>query len=628
MTSDDSINGKRSDTGISGRRVIRCFLISTTVLTIGVFAIILDDPALISNQASIGDRLLAGWDRHPSAVTAIAICSILVGVGFSRRRKPRLISQESPDVPILESENASSEITGAVENSAAPSNPSADNPATVTNHLRQDHHNRLQELQNATTNIFDLYDLSPVPFFLIDTEGDICSANDQAARLLGFSKRRLVGRRLADLAAAKVSGEEAAEFILSRSATGHSTHEREIEVQTVDQESIWVSLSSRPVLDRQGHVLLTGVTAVNITERKTAVSALCESEERFRRTFDESPIGAAMVSLDNRFVRVNSELCRITGYTESELTALGWANVVDPEDLDEILTASKELLNDRVEQYAIDCRLMRKDGATVWVRQSVRVMKDALNTPVYFLPMIEDITLRKQAEEEIRFSEERFRLLYENAPVPYQSLNPEGRLLDVNDAWCQAFGYEVEEVLGRPMTEFLTEDSAEKYQHSFPEFKRTGKISGREFQVVGKDSKTRTVLVDGRAHFDKAGRFDRSHCIFWDITDRKEAEAQIRQSEQLHRTLVETMSEGVLMRDGEGCITYTNERACDLLGASREALIGRPILDFVEGQDKLILEERLKSSTDARPYELTWKRKDGTHVTTVVSPAEVTAADG
>lgn len=630
MTSDKRTNGKQRFAGVSIHRVGRCLLISVIVLVIGAYAVTLDDATLIADEATITERLLTGWDRHPSALTALAVCSVLLGVGFSARRKQSGSTHDPAAAPAIFPTSASNTTTGSDMNTGASLHQSSSTAPMVSDRLDTGRHSRLQELKEATTNIFDLYDLSPVPFFLIDTVGEICSANDQAARLLGFSKRKLVGRPLADLAVDKEAGEKAAAFILSRSAAGNSTHERELEMLPADERAVWVCLSSRPVLDRYGRVLLTGVTAVNIAERKTATAALRESEERFRRTFDESPIGAAMVSLDNRFVRVNSELCRITGFTENELTALGWANVVHPENLDEILGAARKLLNDEVKQFAVDCRLIRKDGCTVWVRQSVRVMKDSHGTPVYYLPMIEDITLRKQAEEEIRFSEERFRLLYENAPAPYQSLNREGELIEVNNAWCQVFGYERGEVIGRSMTDFLTEESGEAYQACFSEFKRTGQISGREFEIVSRDSKIRTVLIDGRAHFDGDGEFDRSHCVFWDITDRKEAEAKLRQSEQLHRTLIETMSEGVLLRDIDGRITYANERVCELLGASGEALYGRPILEFLNRRNRRILDKMLKSSSDGdgQPFELTWTRKNGKHVTTMVSPADVKAADG
>ena len=616
--------------GLSIGRVIRFLLISISVLVIGTFAVTLDDPQVISNKASITDRMLNGWLRYPSALTALAVCSALIGVGFSSNRKKRESSNGSivDATQVLESIPNTTTLTDT--NDSALQNQLSDAISTGSGDPNYGRHSRLQELKDATTNIFDLYDLSPVPFFLIDTEGDICSANDQAARLLGYNKRKLIGRRLADLAADSDAGEKAATFILSRSATGNSTHEREIEMFPANQEAIWVSLSSRPVLDRQGRVLLIGVTAVNVAERKTAEAALRESEERFRRTFDESPIGAAMVSLDNRFVRVNSELCRITGFSENELTALGWANVVHPEHLEEILSASKKLMDDDIKQFAQDCRFVCKNGGIVWVRQSVRVMKDSQGSPMYFLPMIEDITLRKQAEVEIRFSAERFRLLYQNAPVPYQSLNEEGVLIEVNDAWCQAFGYEKNEVIGRSIVDFLTKESGVLFQGCFAEFKKTGQISEFEYDIVGRDSKIRSVLVDGRAHFDGDGGFDRSHCVFWDITERKEAEEKLRQSEQLYRTLVETMSEGVIMHDPDGRITYANERVCELLNVTAEALVGQQILDFLDDRNRRILEKKLKSSSEdnGQPFELTWTRIDGKHISTMVSPADVKAADG
>lgn len=156
-----------------------------------------------------------------------------------------------------------------------------------------------------------------------------------------------------------------------------------------------------PEVDRDGMVVSVLVLSRDITERKRAEATLRESEDRFRRTFDQSPIGAAMVSLDYRFLRVNEALCQITGYTAAELISLSFPDITHPDDLAADLDYVRRLAAGEIEQYRMDKRYLRKDGEIVWVHLSVRMIVDAQGQPFYFLPMIENITERKRTETEL-----------------------------------------------------------------------------------------------------------------------------------------------------------------------------------------------------------------------------------
>ncbi len=160
-----------------------------------------------------------------------------------------------------------------------------------------------------------------------------------------------------------------------------------------------------------GEMLLRSIRYA--TERKRGEEALRLNEERFRLTFDQSPIGAAIISLDYRYIRVNQNLCAISGYSEEELTAMGFQAITHPEDVPEIVAKAEDLVDGKIDQYQMEKRTIRKDGKMVWIQLSVRLMKDAYGKPLYFLSMMEDITKRKQAEEELKKYREHLEKLVE-----------------------------------------------------------------------------------------------------------------------------------------------------------------------------------------------------------------------
>lgn len=145
----------------------------------------------------------------------------------------------------------------------------------------------------------------------------------------------------------------------------------------------------------------------DITKRKLAEDALRMSEERFRRTFDESPFGAAIIGLDRRIERANEALCRITGYSPEELMSRTFSDITHPEDKNLDQEYSSSLIAGDIEQYKLEERCIRKDGSIIWINLHVRLVRDLLGLPHHFIPMVEDITERKRSENELKLYAER-----------------------------------------------------------------------------------------------------------------------------------------------------------------------------------------------------------------------------
>lgn len=139
-----------------------------------------------------------------------------------------------------------------------------------------------------------------------------------------------------------------------------------------------------------------------IIQHQDTEAALRQREEQFRRVFEEAPIGMSLETLDYQFIEVNRTLCEMLGYTEAELTVLKSFDIVHPEDWQQELLYEQQLLAGEIDSYQFEQRLLTKNQAIVWVNLTVTVLRDEVGTALYILGMAEDITKRKQAEEEIR----------------------------------------------------------------------------------------------------------------------------------------------------------------------------------------------------------------------------------
>ena len=135
-----------------------------------------------------------------------------------------------------------------------------------------------------------------------------------------------------------------------------------------------------------------------LAENAVTLAALRESESRFRRAFDDSGIGMALVGLDGRWLKTNATLCRITGYSQEEMLARNFQAIAHPDDVGVELELVQQMLSGEIATYERETRYLHKTGSTVWVQLTASLVKDAQGTSLYFVSQIQDITARKEAE--------------------------------------------------------------------------------------------------------------------------------------------------------------------------------------------------------------------------------------
>jgi PAS domain S-box-containing protein len=134
----------------------------------------------------------------------------------------------------------------------------------------------------------------------------------------------------------------------------------------------------------------------------SAANALAESEERFRTTFEQASIGIAHISLDGRWLRMNRRLLEITGYAPGEMEHLSYREVTHPDDLVLEERLVERLTSDEIDQYRIEKRYIQKSGAETWVNVNRTLLRNDNGEPLYFVAIIEDVSSRKAAEQDLQ----------------------------------------------------------------------------------------------------------------------------------------------------------------------------------------------------------------------------------
>ena len=136
---------------------------------------------------------------------------------------------------------------------------------------------------------------------------------------------------------------------------------------------------------------------LDITERRRVETALRESEQRFRSSFDDAAIGMALVGTDGRFLRTNRSLRELLGYPEQELLGKTFQDITYPDDLNVDLDNLDRMLAGEMRTYQVEKRYMHKKGHVVWGLLSVSMVHDDEGAPMYFVSQIQDVSERKRA---------------------------------------------------------------------------------------------------------------------------------------------------------------------------------------------------------------------------------------
>ena len=356
----------------------------------------------------------------------------------------------------------------------------------------------------------------------------------------------------------------------------------------------------------------TSVT--DITKRKRREAALRESEERFTRFFRAIPVSTSITRLsDGQFTDINDKFLALFGYTREEVVSQNplklemWAS---PEERAKMVKILQE--QGRIQDF--EAQIHRKSGEIRDVLISAEVIEVAGEQ--YILGHTHDITERKQAEEALRLRESYLTAILENQPGLVWLKDKESRFLAINQTFARSCGMErPEEVLGKTDLDIWPRELAEKYRIDDKAVLTTGTPIAVE-EAINDKGEMKWFETFKTPVLNEDGQILGTSGYARDITERKNSEKALHESELRLRTILQTVNEGFWLIDNDTVTMDLNPRMCAILGRNREEVFGRKIFDFADSENKAIFEQqiRLRAQGEAGTYEIALSRSDGSNV--------------
>ncbi|HEY9829408.1 MAG TPA: PAS domain S-box protein, partial [Stenomitos sp.] len=282
--------------------------------------------------------------------------------------------------------------------------------------------------------------------------------------------------------------------------------------------------------------------SAEITERLRTEAAVRQSEEQFRRVFDEAPIGMSLAGLDNRYLRINRAFFEMLGYTESELMALTFMDITHGEDLELEIPFMRQIIQGEIDHFTLEKRYLKKNQEIVWVNLTLIALRDQSGLILYTLAMIEDITVRKQAQEAVQQSEARYRAMIEDQTELICRYKPDGTLTFVNDTYCRYFQKQHSELIDHKFIPVIPEEDKLLVSQNCGSLGVEQSIVTHEHRIILPSGEIRWLQWTNRALFDDSGHILEFQAVGRDITKLKQAEAKIVKALERERELSELRS--------------------------------------------------------------------------------------
>jgi PAS domain S-box-containing protein len=367
-------------------------------------------------------------------------------------------------------------------------------------------------------------------------------------------------------------------------------------------------------LARLGHCVERAVREYrHRRERTLAHEALASAQRRFQQTFEHAPLGIVHIDTGRRIISANDHYCRMLGYSHEELEQFTFDDFTHPEDRETGRRGFQELHAGVRPVHRCEKRYVRKDGSVIWVDLIATVVRTADGEVDYTLGITQEITAHKLVQEKVH----RQGLLLDAVEQAVIATDIEGNITYWNRFAGALYGWNEAEVLGRHILDVTDPTISSALGSSILNRLIRGESWSGEAIVTRRDGTTMPVMVIQSPIVNADGSLSGMVGVSFDLSERKAAEAALRQSEERYRSVIEGVVEIIISVSLDGTITSVNRAFVVATGWTPEAIVGRPLWDLLPAGEEEEARNRLRLRLDGgETPEVTGHllRKDGSEI--------------
>jgi len=299
---------------------------------------------------------------------------------------------------------------------------------------------------------------------ILDAQGNIEMINPAGCKILGASKRELLGKNFIENFLPKdIQNKIKDVFTALLSGNIADVKEHTNKIIDIKGKEHLIAWTNNAFMDKDGIVTSVITSGIDITNEEKLSQKLYEQEHLYKLTFEEAEIGIAHASLDGKWIDTNEHFSKLLGYTKEEFTQMYVSDITYEEDKNTDREMIKELISGERNSYNIEKRYVHKNGNIIWVNLAVVLLKDEAGMPLYLLKIIRDITQSKMLMFRLEIEKSRFQKVIETTPIPIILFNEDGEILLINNIFEQLTGYTLEEIptIQKLIEKFFVENDEE-----------------------------------------------------------------------------------------------------------------------------------------------------------------------
>jgi PAS domain S-box-containing protein len=444
--------------------------------------------------------------------------------------------------------------------------PVAELEAPITEHKQA--REKLQESEQKYRTIFE--NVSDIIIHL-DKYGKVLDINGKAEDCFGYKPDEVIGRNFARIGALSLKDLPKIVKLFGETISGKRAPSIiELEAKRKDGSTVLLEVNTT-LVKKEGKIEGTIAIIRDVTERKQAENEL----RKFKTISDKAGYGITIVNLEGNVSYVNASFARIHGYTPDELIGQHLSIFHTEQQMAKVNRLIKQL-NREGSYVAEEVGHKRKDSTEFTTLMNGTLVKDEQGTPLFMAATVVDITERKQMEEELREAEFRYRTVA-NSTYDWEYLeNPDGTYRYVSPSCERITGYEVDEFISNPdlLRGIVVVEDKEKWLEHHRQVAQERGEHEVQFRIQRKDGETCWIEQAGRPVIDDQGRFLGYRASNRDVTDRKQVEEALKESEEFNISLLANSPNPIIVVNPDNSIRYVNPAHEKLTGFSLAELIG------------------------------------------------------